>query len=163
GSTANLNGTFTDPDANDTHTVVINWGDGSPNTTINLATGVTSYSTSHLYVDNPAGSPHGAFLIGITVTDNHGGSGAASTSVTPTVTVSGLPSGTVTFGNTVSGSFSFTDPGVNDGAGPVYWQAVISFGDGLPNVVMSDLVPGTVYNFSRVYYHAGINPITVTV
>ena len=39
-----LSGSFTDPGAADTHTVVINWGDGTPNTTINLAAGVLSFT-----------------------------------------------------------------------------------------------------------------------
>ena len=32
-----LTGSFTDPGTLDTHTVVINWGDGSPNTILTLA------------------------------------------------------------------------------------------------------------------------------
>ena len=51
GSTT-LSGSFTDPGASDTHTVVINWGDGSPNTTINLAAGVLTFSGSHQYKDD---------------------------------------------------------------------------------------------------------------
>ena len=32
-----LSGSFTDPGTQDTHTVMIAWGDGSTNTTLNLA------------------------------------------------------------------------------------------------------------------------------
>src|SRR5205823_633791 len=55
--TLTLNGSFTDPDAADTHTVVINWGRGEVATTLNLAAGVTSFNASHQYLDdNPTGT-----------------------------------------------------------------------------------------------------------
>jgi len=61
---ASLAGTFTDPGAQDTHTVLINWGDGTPNTTTNLAGGVTSFSgIAHTYQTSAT------FTITVTVTD----------------------------------------------------------------------------------------------
>src|SRR5262249_34422692 len=49
-----LSGTFRDPGTSDTHLVVINWGDGSANTTVNLAAGVLSFGgVAHQYLDNP--------------------------------------------------------------------------------------------------------------
>src|SRR5439155_21472098 len=74
-----LSGSFTDPGTLDTHTVLIHWGDGSADTTLNLAAGILSFSTSHQYLDNPAG---GTYAITATSTDKDGASGSGGTSVT---------------------------------------------------------------------------------
>src|SRR5439155_433901 len=55
--TATLNGSFTDPGVLDTHTVVINWGDGSPSTTLNLAANVLNFSANHPYQNNLPDNP----------------------------------------------------------------------------------------------------------
>ncbi len=69
--TITLSGSFTDPGSLDAHSVVINWGDGSPNQALQLAAGVTSFTgVSHRYLDNPAGQPTGAFPITVTVADS---------------------------------------------------------------------------------------------
>jgi hypothetical protein len=47
-----LNGSFSDADPGDAHTVVISWGDGSPNSTVNLAAGVFSFTANHQYKDD---------------------------------------------------------------------------------------------------------------
>src|SRR5262249_18849571 len=52
GTTITLSGSFVDPGTLDTHTVTINWNDGSANTVLNLAAGVLTYSTTHLYADD---------------------------------------------------------------------------------------------------------------
>jgi hypothetical protein len=71
-----LSGTFFDPGTLDTHTVTINWGDGSPNTELNLAAGVLSIpATPHQYLDdNPTGTSSDTYPISVTVTDDDGGS-----------------------------------------------------------------------------------------
>src|SRR5207244_11523780 len=80
GDTAALNGSFADPGVLDTHTVVINWGDGSGNTTLNLDAGMLSFSAQHPYADNlPGEAPYG---IQLTVTDTDNASSSASASVT---------------------------------------------------------------------------------
>src|SRR5205085_436656 len=77
-----LSGSFADPGALDAHTVDIDWGDGSANTTVNLAAGVLSFSgVSHQYLDNPAGQPQGSFAISVTVSDGEGGQASAQTSI----------------------------------------------------------------------------------
>src|SRR5439155_11112425 len=81
GSTT-LSGSFTDLGSLDTHAVVINWGDGSPKITVNLAEGVLSFSgVSHQYPDNPAGQPNGSFSIAVIVTDKDGGSASGGKKV----------------------------------------------------------------------------------
>lgn len=71
GGSTTLTGTFTDADAADTHTVTIDWGDGSPDTVLHLAAGVTSFSQAHTYADDhPTGTSHDAYTIGVTVVDD---------------------------------------------------------------------------------------------
>src|SRR5205823_3900246 len=48
-----LRGSFADPDVGDSHTVTINWGDGSPNDTLTVDPGVDSFSAIHPYLDDP--------------------------------------------------------------------------------------------------------------
>src|SRR5262249_51639093 len=82
-ATATLTGTLSDPDALDTHTVVINWGPGEGSTTLTLTAGVSTFSATHQYLDdNPTGTSSDVYPVSVTITDNHGASGAASTSVT---------------------------------------------------------------------------------
>src|SRR5439155_21458978 len=100
GGSVSLGGSFTDPGTLDTHTVVINWGDGSTNTTVNLAASVLSFSgVSHQYKDNPTGQPTGSYTISVTVTEKDGGTTSGSTSeqvnnVAPTANANGPYSGT---------------------------------------------------------------------
>lgn len=67
GSPANLSGTVTDAGLLDTHTVVIDWGDGSPTTTLNLAAGVMNFNAAHTY------NTLGNFDITVTASDDDGG------------------------------------------------------------------------------------------
>src|SRR5205807_649380 len=80
--TTTVSGSFTDPGTLDTHTVVIAWGDGSPDTILNLSAGVLTFSAGHQFLDNAAGQPHGSFAISAVVTDKDGDSGPGATSVT---------------------------------------------------------------------------------
>src|SRR5262249_5320249 len=85
-----LSGSFTDPGTQDTHTVTIDWGDGSSATTVNLAAGVTSFDgITHQYLDdNPTGTPSDIYTISVTVTDKDGATSAAATAP---VTVNNVP------------------------------------------------------------------------
>ena len=116
----NLSGTFTDPGVQDTHTVTINWGDGSSNTTIPLAAGVTSFGpSSHTYLDdNPTGTTSDAYTITVTVTDDDTGSDNATASVTvnnanPVVATPTTNSPTFE-GSLATASATFTDAGTAD-------------------------------------------------
>jgi hypothetical protein len=79
GSSTTLTGTFTDPDAADTHTVVVTWGDGTPTATLSLAAGVTSFTATHPYANA------GTWTVAATVTDRAGASTSATTSAVVTV------------------------------------------------------------------------------
>jgi hypothetical protein len=144
GSTS-LSGSFADVEATDAHTVVINWGDGSANTTIPLAAGtLTIPATTHTYADdNPTGTLSDVYTIAVTVTDNgQSGYPAAndfqSVSATTTVTVNNVaPSNTgsdFTFNpytGIANASLSFSDPGWRDTVGAA-WTGLsgspVSFG-----------------------------------
>ncbi|NQV07007.1 hypothetical protein HQ535_10680, partial [bacterium] len=67
-----LTGSFTDPGSQDTHHVVINWGDGVP-TAIDLG-GRRNFSATHQYLDdNPTASASNVYTIGVSVTDDDTG------------------------------------------------------------------------------------------
>lgn len=79
GNSTTLSGSVSDVGTLDTHRIVISWGDGSADTTLNLAAGVSTFSASHQY------NTSGAFNIGVTATDDDTGtaSGGASVTVNP--------------------------------------------------------------------------------
>ncbi|HEY8561609.1 MAG TPA: DUF5050 domain-containing protein [Pyrinomonadaceae bacterium] len=79
GSPATLSGAVGDVGALDSHTVKINWGDGTPDTTLNLAAGAANFSAAHVY--NSAGG----FTVAVTATDDDGGM------ITSTLNTSGIP------------------------------------------------------------------------
>ncbi len=79
---ATVSGTITDPGTQDTFTVVIDWGEGSPQT-YNYGAGTTAYSETHQYLDdNPTATASDIYSVGVTVTDDDLGVGTASTTVT---------------------------------------------------------------------------------
>jgi hypothetical protein len=79
---ATVSGTISDPGTEDTFTVVIDWGEGSPQTYY-YGSGTTSYSETHQYLDdNPSGTASDIYSVSVTVTDDYLGVGTASTTVT---------------------------------------------------------------------------------
>ena len=110
--TVELSGSFRDEGARDTHTVQINWGDGT-HALATLDQTTRTFSDMHRYLDDrPGGYP-----ISVTVTDSDGGQGRAATSVlvtnlTPTV---GTDAATVTVveSETATNSGSFDDAGTD--------------------------------------------------
>jgi Tol biopolymer transport system component len=78
GGTTSLSGSFTDPGTLDTHTVMVDWGDNSPVTTVALAAGALTFSgLNHQY------KTAGLFPINLLLADEDGaaGKGAASVNV----------------------------------------------------------------------------------
>jgi hypothetical protein len=140
GQSVTLGGSFTDPGVRDTHTVVIDWGDGTSQIpdvqTVNLATrGLLTFGVSHPYLDNPAGQPAGSFAIFVTVTDNDNGQGVGSASiqvnnVAPTAGLSGPVNGVP--GQPRTFTFYATDPSpVDQAAGFTY---TVNWGDGTSQI-----------------------------
>ncbi len=103
GSTVSVGTTFSDVGTNDTHTAVVNWGDST--TTAGMVTesdgGGTVYG-EHAY------STSGTFHVTVTVSDDNGGSNAASTDITvngqPSVGAGGPYTGLEGAGVTLSGT-----------------------------------------------------------
>jgi hypothetical protein len=68
GGQATLTGTFNDPDIGQTHTITIDWGDGTTNTRIFLSAGAFNFSVTHTFTATTT-------MINVTVADNFGATG----------------------------------------------------------------------------------------
>jgi hypothetical protein len=164
GSTATLTGGIVDPDPLDTHTLVVNWGDGSTADTFSFGAGSQSFRESHQYLDNPAGQPNGSFPITVTVTDNHGGQGSGASvvqvnNVAPAVGSITAPQAPVQINTAVSASASFTDPGILD-----THTALWNWGDGSTSAgtVTESNGSGSVTG-SHTYSTDGVYTVSLTV
>jgi hypothetical protein len=164
--TVTLSLSFTDPDAGDTHTVTILWGDGSPNSNASLGAGVTAFSTTHVYLDDdPTGTTQDVYTITVTVTDSARTSDTRNGAITvrnvaPVLTTITGPAGPIALGASASVVASFTDAGTldthacafawNDGTGPTAGTVTEIGGSGSCTA-------------SHTYAAAGIYPVGVTV
>ncbi len=163
-----LSGSFTDPGTLDTHTVVIDWGDGSPPTQLSLAAGVLTFSATHQYLDdNPTGTSSDVNTISVTVTDKDGGSGTGSTSVTvnnlaPVITSVTGPTDPIAKGSsaaTVTITATFTDVGSLD-----THECTFSWDDGSPNTPVPASGTGNgSCSATHTYTAAGVYTVGVTV
>jgi len=132
---AYLEFTFDDPGSVDTHTVMIDWGDGHVDT-ISLLSGERQVMTTHQYIDDmPTGPPEINYEINIKVTDDDGGMDTAQTSVlTKNVAPSNIQIDPVAMINENSFAqlrFTFEDPGTLD-----THTAEIDWGDGTVDTIM---------------------------
>jgi predicted outer membrane repeat protein len=175
-----VNGSFTNPGAPETHTVVIDWnfggnvgGPGEGTTTLNLPAGVFTFSASHQYFDdNPTNTTSDVYTIQATVTDSTAGSASGTTTTTisnlvPTITTVSNTSpdcGLALPGDAVGVSMTFADVGTRD-----THSVAINWGDG--NTSTSNpgggvtLVQGSgsgSATANHVYTTGGIFTITVT-
>ena len=150
GDTAGFAGSFTDPGTLDTHTFTWNFGDGSVEVSVTL-------TPSHTYAED------GVYTVTLTVTDDDGGIGAD----TLTVTVANLapvveagPNQVVAQGETVDlAPASFTDAGVLD-----THTALVDWGDGTTTVAsVTQSNGGGTVDAGHVYATAGIFTVVVTV
>ncbi len=155
-TTVALNGSFADPGTLDTYTVVVKWGDGSTNT-FALPAGILSFSTNHLYRDNPPPpAPSGNYPIQVIVTDDDTGSVTNNTSVQ----VNNLPPafGTVTLNSpiapygTANLSGTFADPSPLDTL-----TLTVNWGDGSPAQTNSYAAGATTFNLAHQYTLANTN------
>ncbi|MBI4339085.1 MAG: fibronectin type III domain-containing protein, partial [Chloroflexi bacterium] len=149
GSTFTSSGSFADPGA-DTWTATVSYGDGSGVQALPLA-GKT-FALSHQYNDN------GVYLVGVTVTDDDGGSGSDTAQVTVknvAPAVNAGPDAAINEGSTFTSSGSFADPGADT------WTATVSYGDG--SGVQALPLAGKTFNLSHQYKDSGTFAVTVTV
>lgn len=127
GDSTILTGEFSDPGTLDTHTVVIDWADGSPPTILDLTAGVTSFTASHRYLEYL--DERFLYPISVTVTDDDNStvSGQASISVRPAppsnLTLDALPN-VITEGEVVLLTGAFSDFGR-----PNRLRVIIDWGD----------------------------------
>jgi hypothetical protein len=164
GSYASLSGSFVNPSPVDANTVVISWGDGSPNTTLNLAPGVVTFAgLTHQYLDQPDGSPSGSYMISVTVSDNEGGQASAATAVQvnavlPTATVSGPALGVP--GQPRTFTFSAVSPSPTDQAAG--FSYAVNWGDGKTQTIAATAGNGAGVVVDHIYTAPGAYSVTVT-
>ncbi|MBX3434714.1 MAG: PKD domain-containing protein [Pirellulales bacterium] len=130
--TATLNLSFVDPGSLDTHTVEIDWGDGSPLQVIAVAPGARTLTAAHQYLDdNPTGTSQDTYGVQVRVLDDDGGEVAGGASVVVrNVAPSNLvlvPPATIDENGVATLQLSFDDPGSLD-----VHTVDIDWGDGSP-------------------------------
>jgi hypothetical protein len=148
---------FSDPGALDSHTVVVDWGDGSPTETLTIAPNGPRQVTHQYLDDNPTGTPQDNYQIDIQVTDDDTGTDHKSFVVT-VVNVDpllGNLSATTTPENgitTLTGTI--TDPGSLDS-----FTLQVNWGDPLSpnNVEIFTFAAGTT-DFSLTHQYLDDNP-----
>jgi PKD repeat protein len=137
---ATVSGTISDPGADDTFSVAINWGDESSDTYA-YPTDSTGYSESHQYLDdNPSGTPSDIYSVTVTVTDDDGGVDIESTTVTVNNVDPDVNAGAeinINEGETANFAASFSDPGTNDTHG-ITWDSEDLDGSLTPSYVYGD-------------------------
>ncbi len=182
GGTVQLSGKITSPGGNDGNTISIDWGDNSGPTTIYLAPGMYTFSTTHPYSGNPAGVESKIDTINASVTDQTTEKAEyASATVTVNKVAPQFNSGdlmlsetTANEGDTITLSGQFTDPDAVSS-----YTATINWGDGSTNtlqeslgqIVASLITPGLyTYSVTHQYLHnppgeltGGSYPINVSV
>jgi probable HAF family extracellular repeat protein len=134
GTSASVSASFTDGNSSDTHTSVIEWGDGTSSAgLVNSANGAGTVEGMHSY------SAAGTYQVTVAVTDQGSLSGTRSSTTDattpylvvyvpnepPIVTGLSLPAAPVSLGTPVSVSASFTDANPAD-----VHTAIIDWGDG---------------------------------
>ena len=115
---ATLELTFDDPGTLDTHTVEVDWGDGTIET-LNVTAGARAFTATHQYLDdNPTGTAADVYTVSVKVRDDDGGQATAS----QTVTVSNVapsnvqikPIAAINENGVATLELTFDDPGTLD-------------------------------------------------
>jgi len=148
GSTASVLVVFTDPGTLDTHTAVVDWGDGNVQALSLVASG---FVENHVYADDAL------YSVVVTVTDNGGGAGfnddeMVILNVPPSVNVTG---DSTTEGESATIVVLFSDPGSAD-----THTATVDWGDS--NVENLGAVT-TPFNQQHTYVDNGAYTVEVTV
>ena len=151
GQMVNITFSTTDPDGTVT-SITVNWGDGTTPTSL----AGTATSSTHTYASTGP-SASGSFTVAVAAVDNSGSTSSASTSEMvndrpPGTTVSGVSPNPALIGQTVTVTFSATDP---DG---VISSFSVDWGDG----TALDPLPGTATSDTHAYGSGGSFNITVT-
>jgi PKD repeat protein len=145
GETVAITATFTDPGPSDTHTAVIDWGDGTSSAGMVDAAAGTVTGT-HVYADN------GTYTVTVCVTDDDGSAGCDSLQVTVANVAPSVDAGAdraVDEGSPLTLAANFSDPGVLD-----THAATVEWGDG---------ATGDALDASHIYADNGTYTVTVCV
>ena len=165
GDAVTLSGTYSDPGILDTHTLLIDWGDGSSPQVVTLSNG--EFSIQHVYGDDiTSGTDSDTLSISVVLTDNDGASSAPqSISTTVTNSVPSLTDLTLTPAVYEQGIATLT--GVVVDAGTLDTHVIeIDWGDGSPLQVVT--VTGPAFEATHQYLDdnpssSSIDDYTVTV
>jgi hypothetical protein len=164
GDTAALGGNFTDPGTLDTHTVVVDWGDGTTEGPVAVpGQGSGTFSIPHVYADDKPGTDPDTYTISANLSDKDGGFNIAATEITvlnlpPAVTINPVED-PVYEGTSFTLTGGFTDAGILD-----THTAVIDWGDNIiePLPVVQGSGIGT-FSATHVYGSSGDYAVTVNV
>ena len=160
--TVTVSGLLTDADPTDTHLIVIAWGDGAPDTVLELAPGVLAYSATHRYLDDqPTATASDVNTVTVTADDGHGGTASATATVTvnnlpPVVTSVEGPAAPLALGSSATVSVTFGDVGTLD-----THIVQISWDDGTADTILSS--GGFTRTASHTYAAAGVYTVGITV
>ncbi|MEQ1830003.1 MAG: PKD domain-containing protein [Pirellula sp.] len=111
-----VSGSFINIDTLDTHSVTIDWGDGSTDTVVPLSAGVRLFNANHIYRDdNPTGTASDGYTITVTIVDQDNDSGSDDIGITvnnvdPAIDPIMLSQSAIDESQSVTVSGSFTDP-----------------------------------------------------
>ena len=158
---ANLKLSFTDPGTFDTHTVEVDWGDGSAVQTFALPLGDRTFSASHQFVDdNPTGTPFDSYTVKVRVLDDDMGEATGQRTVQvnnvgPT-NVTAIPNvSSIDEGSAALLAFTFEDVGTLD-----THDYVVNWGDGFST---AGSAAGHFFSASHVYADNGTYAVKVRV
>ena len=147
--TATVSGTIDDPGDPNSHSLVVDWGDGSGPDEYPLAAGVATFDVTHQYLDdNPTGTATDSYRVQVEVTNDAGDSDSTVTNVqvrnvAPAVTAMGS---SVDEGGQATVSGTISDPGTLDS-----FEVTIDWGDGSTPAVLSRPAGATTFEAQHVY------------
>ena len=149
GGTFRREGSFSDNDSS-SWVASVDYGDGAGTQVLTLS-GKT-FSLNHVYADN------GLFTVTVNVTDNDGGTGSDTASVSVTNVAPVVNAGSaanILEGGTFASSGTFTDPGADN------WTAAVDYGDGSGSQVLT--LSGKTFSLNKVYSNNGVYTVLVSV
>ena len=151
GGSIVADGFVVDPGESDTHTGLVDWGDGQTSELTIKKDG--TFKLNHTYADN------GEYTVSVTVTDDDGGVGVGTTLVSVSnvaPVVDGGPHATIGVGELWIQPGSFVDPGEDT------WTVVVDYGDGSGPQTLLATAEKT-FELSHTYGVDGIYAVTITV